>query len=370
MCFCTFKKLEEKSVESNEKKILLIGGSMNQTSQMHLIANELPDHDCWFSQFFPDPKIAKLAMRYTSILETTIMSGKFRKNSEQYMRDNHLQIDYAAQQHKYDLVLFCTDMAVPARIAKVKTMWIQEGMIDQANWKTKLAKTLHLPAWITQDTSLNGASDSCDIYCAASEGYKNYFAKMGTERSKLFVTGMVNYDNLKQHLHNNFSHNGYVMVATSDIRETFRTEDRAAFLKECVKMADGRQLLFKFHPNEIVERATAEIRENTPADSLIFTSGNTNDMIANSVELITQYSTVVYVGMALGIPVHSYFDKDELKQLSPIQNSGTSAQNIANISRDFLAYKGNKKKFANQYHYQPVAFNQNNMLVGGNKMRA
>jgi hypothetical protein len=191
---------------------------------------------------------------------------------------------------------------------------------------------------------------------------------MGTQRSKLFVTGMPNYDNIKQHLRNNFPHHDYVMVATSDIRETFRTEDRAAFLKECVKIADGRQLLFKLHPNELVERATAEIREHTPANSLVYTSGNTNDMIANSVELITQYSTVVYVGMALGRPVHSYFDKNELKRLSPIQNAGTSAQNIANICRDFLAFEGNKKDFAKQYHYQPVDFERHNVLIGNNKM--
>lgn len=343
---------------------------MNQTSQMHLIANELQEHDCWFSQLFTDALIAKAAMKYTNIFENMIMSGKFRKNSEQYMRDNNLQMDYMAQENKYDLVLFCTDMAVPPRMAKSKTMWIQEGMIDPANWKTILAKTLHLPAWVTQDTSLNGASDSCDIYCAASEGYKDHFAKMGTERSKLFVTGMPNYDNIKQHLHNNFPHDGYVMVATSDIRETFRTEDRAAFLKECVKIADGRQLLFKLHPNELVERATAEIKEHTSTNSLVFTNGNTNDMIANSVELITQYSTVVYVGMALGKPVHSYFDKDELKRLAPVQNGGSSANNIANICRDFLAFQGNKKDFAKQYHYRPVDFDHHNILVGNNKMRA
>ncbi len=357
-------------MESKAKKILFLGGSMNQTSQMHQIAKELEDHDCWFSQLFTDAWIAKVAMKYTSILDPTIMAGKFRKNSEQYMRDNHLQIDYMGQRHNYDLVLFCTDLAVPPRMAKTRTMWIQEGMIDPANWKTRLAKTLHLPAWVTQDTSLNGASDSCDIYCTASEGYKDHFTKMGTDRSKLFVTGMPNYDNIKQHLNNDFPHHGYVMVASSDIRETFRTEDRAAFLKECVKIADCRQLLFKLHPNELVERATAEIREFTPDNSLIYTSGNTNEMIANSVELVTQYSTVVYVGMALGIPVHSYFDKNELARLSPIQNAGTSAQNIANICRDFLDFDGNKKDFAKQYHYQPVDFEHHSMLVGNNAMRA
>jgi hypothetical protein len=59
-------------------------------------------------------------------------------------------------------------------------------------------------------------------------------------------------------------------------------------------------------------------------------------MIANCCELITQYSTVVYVGLALGKKVHSYFDLDELKRLAPIQNGGTSAANIAKICRGIL----------------------------------
>ncbi|WP_198175186.1 hypothetical protein [Spirosoma telluris] len=92
------------------------------------------------------------------------------------------------------------------------------------------------------------------------------------------------------------------MVATSDIRETFRIDDRPAFIRKAVEQAKGRQLLFKLHPNEILERAEAEIRQHAPADTLVFQQGNTNEMIANCSELITQYSTVVYVGMALGSP--------------------------------------------------------------------
>jgi hypothetical protein len=52
--------------------------------------------------------------------------------------------------------------------------------------------------------------------------------------------------------------------------------------------------------------------------------------------LITQYSSVVYIGLALGKEVHSYFDLEMLRLLAPIQNGGTSGQNIAQVCREIL----------------------------------
>jgi len=46
---------------------------------------------------------------------------------------------------------------------------------------------------------------------------------------------------------------------------------------------------------------------------------------------------VAYVGLALGKVVYSDFDVDNLKELVPIQNSGTSAFHIAQIGRRLLA---------------------------------
>ena len=167
---------------------------------------------------------------------------------------------------------------------------------------------------------------------------------MGTASSKIVVTGIPNYDNAAALLDNDFPHRGYVMVATSDIRETMRNEDRPAFIQECVRIAGGRQLIFKLHPNEDRERAIAEIRQGAPM-AMIYTEGTTEEMIANCEELITQYSTVVYIGIALGKKVHSYFDVDQLKRLAPIQNGGTSAAAIANLCRRYIEFKGPKDEF-------------------------
>lgn len=328
-------------------------GSVNQTSQMHQISAQLADeYDCWFSQFYADAPLINWGVRQ-GWLDHTILAGKFRTDAEAYLRSHNLCIDYKAEKNRYDLAVICTDIIVPRAIRTTKSIWVQEGMVDEVTWLTKVVKALRLPRYFSVGTSLNGSSNLCDVYCAASEGYKDFFTRMGTDPGKIFVTGIPNFDNVQQFLQNDFPHRDYVMVATSDIRETFRSEDRPAFIRRAVEIANGRQLLFKLHPNEVRERAEAEIRAIAPADTLIFQQGNTNEMIANCAELITQYSTVVYVGIALGKPVSSYFDIDELRRLTPIQNGGTSAINIAQICRDFLNFDGQRKDFVKLYQFRP-----------------
>ena len=142
------------------------------------------------------------------------------------------------------------------------------------------------------------------------------------------------------------------MVATTDMRETYRFENRAAFIRHAANIADRRQLLFKLHPNENVPRAEAEIKKYAPEGTLIFSNGNTNHMIANCCELITQYSTVVYTGIALGKKVHSYFDIEELYRLAPVQNGGTSAKNIAQICRQYIDFTGKKEDFLKGFTFK------------------
>jgi hypothetical protein len=332
------------------QKILFITGSLNQTTQMHQIADALPDFDCWFSQVFTDSPLINFFEKHTKLVDGTVLAGQFRTNSENYLKAHGLQIDYGARLNNYDLVVYCSDMIVPKRMRKFKTIWVQEGMTDRMTLMSKIVKALNLPIFLTGNTSLNGSTNICDIYCAASKGYKDLFTANGTDAQKIIVTGIPNYDNLQQFRDNDFQHRDYVMVATTDMRETFRHENRPAFIKEAVRIANGRQLLFKLHPNENFERAESEIREFAPADTLIFNSGNTNQMIANSCELITQYSTVVYTGIALGKKVHSWFDVNMLEKLLPMQNGGTSAKNIAELCRAYASHKGNKSDFIYQYN--------------------
>src|SRR6201999_1685159 len=104
-----------------------------------------------------------------------------------------------------------------------------------------------------------------------------------------------------------------------DARETFKRDDRRAFIGRAIEIACGRPLIFKLHPNEKAERATREIHALAP-DALVFATGNAEAMIANCEVLITQYSSTAFVGLALGKQVHSYFDMDELQRLLPLQH--------------------------------------------------
>ncbi|MGF7072429.1 hypothetical protein [Mucilaginibacter sp. 3215] len=340
------------------KKILFITGSINQTTQMHQIAKELPEFDCWFSQLFTDNTTLNTIINKTTLLSGTVLSTKFRILAEGYLKDNNLQIDFQAKKHKYELVVYCTDLIVPQRMLNTKTIWVQEGMIDRYTPWSSVIRSLKLPPTLCGNTSLNGSSNICDVYCAASEGYKQYFMDKGTDERKIVVTGMPNYDNLVQHVNNDFPHHNYVMVATTDMRETFRIENRIAFIKKAVRIANGRPLLFKLHPNENFERAEKEIYANTPAGTLVYRHGNTNHMIANCCELITQYSTVVYTGIALGKKVHSLFDVNELKRLAPIQNNGVSARNIAAICRGYLNHNGDKESFDPEFAMEKYQVSQ------------
>ncbi|HVW95383.1 MAG TPA: hypothetical protein VHA56_05415 [Mucilaginibacter sp.] len=326
---------------------------MNQTSQMHQISEHLKDYDCWFSQLFADTPFLKAIVKYTPFADGTVLKGQFRAKSESYLQAQGLQIDYQGIKNQYDLVVYCSDMVIAEKFKHTKTVWVQEGMIDRHRLLTGLVKSLKLPPYFTGDTSLNGSTNVCDIYCAASEGYKNYFAANGTDRSRLIVTGIPNYDNHFEYLNNDFPFRDYVMVATSDMRETYKFENRPAFIKHAIKIANGRKMLFKLHPNEKFDRAEAEIRKYAPVGTMVYQSGNTSHMIANCNELITQYSTVVYTGIALGKKVHSYFDVDMLKQLAPVQNGGTSARNIAAVCRAYLEFEGRKQDFLKDFILRP-----------------
>lgn len=334
----------------SQKKILFLVGSPNQTTQMHQVASELPDYDCFFSQLYSNAPIVKLAVK-SGFLDTTILAGEFKRQATAYLQQHNLRNDYAASvfNNRYDMAVFCSDLIVTKKLRALKTVWVQEGMTDPLTSMGKIVRRLNLPGYLAGNTALNGTSDICDIYCAASQGYKEQFSSLGTQASKIFVTGIPNYDNVKSFLNNDFPHHDYVMVATSDIRETFNKDDREKFIDNCVKIAAGRQLLFKLHPNEKKERAIAEIKNFAPANTLIYTEGNTSHMIANCNELITQYSTVVYIGIALGKKVHSYFDIDKLKKLTPLQNGGTSAYNIAQICRSYIEFKGGRDEFLQTY---------------------
>ena len=315
-------------------RALFICGSLNQTTMLHEVAKALPGFDHAFTPYYCDG-LLRVLDRFGALDFTIIgAKGKFRAQTDAYLRDHALRIDHRGAGGPYDLVVTCSDLIIQRNIRRVPIVLVQEGMTDPEDRVYRLVRRLGLPRWMAS-TATTGLSHAYRKFCVASEGYRDLFARKGVPHERLEVTGIPNYDDCARHLRNDFPHRGYVLVATSDTRETFKRDDRARFFRSVERIARGRPLVFKLHPNEHHARSEAEILARFP-DALVFARGDTNAMIANCDVLVTQYSTVIYVGLALGKECHSYFDLAELRRLMPVQNGGRSAANIARVCAGLL----------------------------------
>jgi hypothetical protein len=314
------------------EKILFVCGSLNQTTMLHKIAQHMSEYDCYFTPYYADG-IENLAGRM-GLLDSTVLGGRHMKDTKGYLAGNSLLVDYRGKQHNYDLVVTSSDLIVQKNIRGKRLVLVQEGITEPETWVYWMVKWFKLPRYLA-NTATSGLSDVYDIFCVASEGYANHFIRKGVRSEKIAVTGIPNFDDLHNHLNNNFPFRDFVLVATTPLRETLRRDDRAAFIRRCVTIAAGRPLIFKLHPTEKVDRATKEIERYAP-DALVLTAGNVNHMIANASTVITQQSTCTFVAVALGKEVYTNLDLDELHRLMPIQNNGTSSQRIATLAKRVL----------------------------------
>ncbi len=313
--------------------ILFICGSLNQTTQMHQIAQQMSEYNCFFAPYYADG-IEDLAAK-NGFLNSTVLGGRHQQDSRSYLTSQNLRIDERSQEHEYDLVVTCSDLIIQNNIRKKRTILVQEGITEPEGWLYRLVKTFpFLPRYIA-NTAATGISNAYDIFCVASQGYARHFIRKGIRAEKIAVTGIPNFDHLYKNRENNFPHNNYVLVATTPYRETFRADNRRVFLRSCGEIAAGRPLIFKLHPTENAQRATHEIKSLFP-DALVLTHGNVNHMIANAEVVITQQSTCTFVAVALDKEIHTYLNVKELRRLMPLQNNGMSARLIAGIATRLL----------------------------------
>jgi hypothetical protein len=315
-------------------RVLLVGGSLNQTTQMHQIARELPEawFECWFTVSYVDGALEWARRR--GLLEFTIVGDKLAIRSAAYLAAQRLPVDRGGTARAYDLVLLCQDLVVPRNLRRGRSILVQEGMTDEEGWAYRLQRRFPLvPRWIAGTASM-GLSDEYDRFCVASEGYRDLFVRKGVRPEKLVVTGIPNFDDCARHLRNSFPHRGYVLVCSSDSRETFKRHDRAAFIREAVRIGAGRPLVFKLHPNEDTVRATREIEALAPG-ALVYATGKAEEMVANCDVLVVERSSLAYVGLALGKEVHARTDAAELRRLLPAQH-GQAARNIARVACELV----------------------------------
>ena len=328
-------------------KILFIGGSLNQTTMMHKIAQELPECDAYFTPYYASGPLWLLTK--LKMLEFTIMGGEFKRKTLNYLKSNNLKIDYEGKNDNYDLVFTCQDLIIPRKIKKFKTILVQEGMVDPPDWRYHVTRFFGLGRWCAS-TSMTGLSHQYDYFCVASEGFKELFVERGVNPKKIRVTGIPNFDNFAKIKDLEFEHKNFVLVTTSDSRETTKYENRKKFLLNSKKIARDKKIIVKLHPNEILEKRTAEVKRYLP-DALVYQDVCIDPIIANCDTLVTRFSSTIFPALALGKEVYSHIDAEEIKKLTPIQNDGTSAKEIANVALELLASTEpiNRTKEKNKY---------------------
>lgn len=319
-----------------QPSVLFICGSMNQTTQMHAVARNLPGMRAAFSSYYGDA-IVELWSRW-GLIEFSIGGRRHRQRCVEYLRDHGLTVDECGARGSYDLVVTSSDVIVPKNVRSRPLVAVQEGILDPEGFAYRLARAVPLfPRWIA-GTACTGLSGAFDKLCVASEGYRAHFVERGVPSAKIAVTGIPNFDDCEKFRNNMFPHHGYVLVCTSDARETFKRDDRGAFIRKAVAIANGRPLLFKLHPNENAERAVHEIATFAPS-ALVIRSGCAEEMVANADVVVCQYSTLAFVALALGKEVHSFWSLADLQRLLPVQNR-SAALRIADVCRGVLQAHG------------------------------
>ena len=320
--------------------MLLICGNRNHTVMMHAIARALGDCACWFTPYYCDDGSLLDWLRRLHLLEFVALGHDFRRKCLTYLNEHKLAIDLAGKRGGYDLVITCSDLLVPSNIAPAPLVGVQEGMIDPTLFWGRLMDRyprLALPRWAA-GTAKTGLSHAYEMYCVASEGYRRDFIARGAHPDRLAVTGLPNFDAFASLVTPGHWLADKVLACTSDGRETLRLDDRKRFIRWAQQIAAGRPLVFKFHPNERRSRAIAEVQRWAP-EATIVSEGSGEVLAANCHTLITEWSTLAYVGLALDKPTYSYRDLARHREMLPLQH-GRGAREIAEVCRGVMARHG------------------------------
>ena len=213
--------------------VLFICGSLNQTTMMHKIARNLSGYNCFFTPYYADG-IEDLAARM-GWLGATVLGGRHRRETLAYLAHNGLPLDTRGGKRTYDLVVTCSDLIVQKNIRSSRIVLVQEGITEPERWSYWLVKWFKLPRYLA-NTAATGLSNAYDLFCVASEGYRDHFIAKGVRPEKIAVTGVPNFDDLTRRCRTDFPLHDYALVGTSPLRESRRYDTRQAFLHKCLNL--------------------------------------------------------------------------------------------------------------------------------------
>src|SRR5262245_52694753 len=106
-------------------RVLFICGSINQTTQMHQVAQQMVECDCAFSTYYDDGYANTL--KRLRLTEMTPMGYKLSARAMDYLRRHQLSVDQGGRNGPYDLTVTCSDLCVPRNIRSAPVVLVQEG---------------------------------------------------------------------------------------------------------------------------------------------------------------------------------------------------------------------------------------------------
>ena len=106
--------LEYKKRGVMTENILFICGTLNQTMQMHQIAQHMGEYNCYFTPFYTDG-IERLIAK-TGLLDFTVLGGRHQRETRQYFANHQLKVDERGEGREYDLVVNCSDLIMQNNI--------------------------------------------------------------------------------------------------------------------------------------------------------------------------------------------------------------------------------------------------------------
>src|SRR5262245_23025466 len=151
-------------------RALFICGSINQTTQMHKVAQQLFECDCFFTTYYDDgyPDTLK-RLRLT---ESTPLGYKLSARTLAYLQGHKLAIDQAGRNGPYDLVVTCSDLLVPGNVRRYPIVLVQEGMTDPEGVFYRIWRRYRwFPRWLA-GRAVTGLRDRYPRFWSAAEGYR------------------------------------------------------------------------------------------------------------------------------------------------------------------------------------------------------
>ena len=116
-------------------RVLFICGSPNQTGQMVQVAEALPEVEAWFTSLLLG-RLIHLAMVKGDILEQCDQRPQAPRHLRRRAERQRAAIDLGAERNEYDLWVCPNDAVVPPGSAETPWVLVQEGIMEQPNWRT------------------------------------------------------------------------------------------------------------------------------------------------------------------------------------------------------------------------------------------